>query len=558
MPSVVAFTMTVSQITLVRKYGPLFFAAGGAILVLWQMLLPGYVLTWDMVFGPSRAFPAFSGFINGVPLTLLMWGAGFVAPMWLVQKAVLIALFFSLFYLPIRFFPFSADIWTRFAASAFYAVNPFVYERFLAGQWGVLAAYALLAPLTYFLFELIREAKTRTAAYLAFIMLLIGVFSLHAFVMSVLIVSFVVASVALARGLALVKYAALAGVLVAAGSLYWIVPYLLNGESLPLRVFSEEHWSAFETSADPLLGASGNVLALYGFWGESYPWMQTLLLPKDVPLVFFPALAALLIIVVIGAFSLAREMGARPGALALLAIGALAFVFSVGVAPSVFESFNTWLFERVSFWSGFRDTQKWSMWLAVSYAYFFAAGASYLVAHLRSRLVYAARICLVLLPLTYTFTMPGFAGQLRAIEYPASWYEADAILATDEECKALFLPWHQYYPLAFNRGMLTVSPASRFFDCEIVSSQDAEIGEVGEQGNTDHIYLAISEAVAHNDPQSIDPTLDVLRSAGIRYIVFTDDLLEIDGFTYPFLDSPTLTVLYEKTVDNQALVILKL
>ena len=549
------------------RFGPLLFAAGGTVLVLWQMLLPGYVLTWDMTFGPAHVFPKVSGLVNGFPVWFLIYAVGFVMPMWAVQKAILVGLFFSLFYLPLRFFPFNTESWTRYAAASLYAVNPFVYERFLAGQWTILAAYALLAPFFYYLLELLRAPERRTALYLAATMLLIGVFSLHAFVMAALIAAAVVI-VGLVRYPAgarpLAGCAALTGVIVAMVSLYWIVPYLMNPEAAPVPHFTEAHWSAFQTSADPVVfgNATGNVAMLYGFWGESYPWMQSLRSPKDTLTVFLPSLLALTIVIVVGGVALARKRSERFRALLLLAIGAAAFVFSVGLAPSVFFGFNLWLFEHVPFWRGFRDTEKWSMVLALIYAYFFAAGASYLVSAVRPKLRYVAQIALVVLPLVYTFTMlGGFAGQLRAVEYPAPWYEVNAFLEKDAECKALFLPCHQYYWLAFNDSRLTGNTAPRFFDCTIVSSADAEIGEVGDQGASPS-YRAIADAVTNNNLQSVDDTLAVLRKEGIRYVIYTADVQRYDEYTYPFLDQTGLTKMYEypvgNPVDNLHIVLIRL
>src|SRR3989344_304316 len=396
------------------RFGPLLFAAGGTILVLWQMLLPGYVLTWDMTFGPSHVFPALTGLLASLPLKIILYGAGFIVPMWVVQKIILVGLFFSLFYLPLRFFPFKVDTWSLYAGATLYAVNPFVYERFLAGQWAVLFGYALLAPLVYFLFELIREPRTRTALSLAGVLLLINIFSLHVFVMAILVSSAVIlGSILVRRSKEVAKYAALAGAVVALVSLYWVAHLLLNPASSPLPAFTEAHQEAFMTSADYVVfgNATANVVMLYGFWGESYPWMQSLLSPKDTLLVFIPALLALAAIIVTGAITLLRRSETRPRAIALVAIGAAALVFSVGLAPSYFHGLNLWLFEHVSFWRGFRDTEKWSMWLALAYAYFFAAGASYIVSRLRARIARTAQFALILLPLVYTFTMlGGFAG----------------------------------------------------------------------------------------------------------------------------------------------------
>ena len=544
-----------------QRYVTALFAAAGTIVVLWQLLLPGYVLTWDMVFGPSHIFPAQTGLLSALPLRLLIWGMGYIAPMWLVQKVILIGLFFSLFYLPLKFFPASIQGFARYAGAALFAVNPFVYERMLAGQWGVVAAYALLMPLTHFLFELIERPTRRRALYLVLTMLLIGLFSLHAFAMSVLAVALVIAFALPKQGIELLKHAALAGALVFIGSLYWIVPLALSPASSPVPRFDEAHRAAFETSVDPVIfgNAAGNVVMLYGFWGESYPWMQTLLSPKDTLPVFLPTLLVLATIIITGIVRLLRAGEGRQRAIALAAIGAAAFVFSVGVAPSMFQTVNVWLFEHVPFWSGFRDTQKWSMWLALMYAYFFAAGASLLLARVRPQYARVLGALLVALPFFYTFPMlGGFAGQLRALDYPATWYEANAILAEDPECKALFLPWHQYYWLSFNDGRLTGNPAPRFFDCAMITSQDAEIGEIGDQGNPDPSYRAIASAVMSNDAQSVDAAIDVLRGEGIRYIVFTDDILNYDGFSYLFLRSPKLFLLYHDTVDNQGLAVFKL
>src|SRR3990172_10911585 len=92
-------------------------------LILWQLLLPGYILTLDMVWGGS----------------------------WITQKLFLIVLFFLLFYLPVKFFPFEIGEKYKYFAGLFYTINPFVYERFLAGHWLVLLLYAMLPPLTYYI-----------------------------------------------------------------------------------------------------------------------------------------------------------------------------------------------------------------------------------------------------------------------------------------------------------------------------------------------------------------------------------------------------------------------
>jgi hypothetical protein len=163
-----------------------------------------------------------------------------------------------------------------------------------------------------------------------------------------------------------------------------------------------------------------------------------------------------------------------------------------------------------------------------------------------------------LLPLVYTFTLlGGLAGEVRPVEYPQSWHEVNAILAKDPDCKALFLPWHEYYWLAFNHNILTGNTAPGFFDCRIISSHDAEIGDVGDQGKGPQ-YEAIARAVTDNHPESADATLAEFRKEGIRYMIVTNDLGTLDAFKYPFLTSPRLTTLYTGTVDNLHITLIQL
>jgi len=49
------------------------FAVLGAVVVLWQMLLPGYVIVLDMVFGPHVNPPSYSGLsASGFPVSYLI------------------------------------------------------------------------------------------------------------------------------------------------------------------------------------------------------------------------------------------------------------------------------------------------------------------------------------------------------------------------------------------------------------------------------------------------------------------------------------------------------
>jgi hypothetical protein len=76
----------------------------------------------------------------------------------------------------------------KYVVAIFYVVNPFVWERFLAGQWGVLAGYALLWPFVYYLIEFVGSpSSSKTLAKLYISMFLVGAVSFHFLIMCVVI-----------------------------------------------------------------------------------------------------------------------------------------------------------------------------------------------------------------------------------------------------------------------------------------------------------------------------------------------------------------------------------
>ena len=75
------------------KYTGVLLALGTTITVLWGMLLPGYVLTLDMVFAPWFHFGTEeSGFQNLLPLWHMVSFLYSLFPGWVVQKIILFAL----------------------------------------------------------------------------------------------------------------------------------------------------------------------------------------------------------------------------------------------------------------------------------------------------------------------------------------------------------------------------------------------------------------------------------------------------------------------------------
>src|SRR5271168_26691 len=166
------------------------FALCGALIILWQMLLPGYVLVLDTVFGPHAIMPPYAGLAAATFLpSYLIYLFHFVLSAWIIEQIILVLLFFLLFYLPLRFYPFKTKNHEEYFVAVLYAINPFVYERFLAGQWEVLYAYAFLFPLVSSLIQFYRSQSWQSIVYAFASLLIIGVFSLHFLVMGSMIIT---------------------------------------------------------------------------------------------------------------------------------------------------------------------------------------------------------------------------------------------------------------------------------------------------------------------------------------------------------------------------------
>lgn len=562
------------------------FSVIAAIIVLWQLLLPGYVLTLDMIFGPVGTFPSYSG-VNAIsfPLYLFIYLLQLIISGWIVEKILMFILFFLLFWLPLKFYSMELDspqgyyplrgvarlrgndkntrIGEAYFVSILYAVNPFVYERFLAGHWALLMAYALLFPFVVCLIRFYRELTWRSILYTGLFFLLIGMFSLHILVISVF-VGMTFCLTVIIKMLYLKKHQLLKTFLLRLGitallilgiSLYWIIPMLTSKDNL-ITTFTPAHWEAFKTTTDPFIGTVGNVAALYGFWGENEMWATHFVSPRDMGVVWIISGICLAAVLFMGLFVGLHRRSTRfiTGWIALM--GVCGLIFSTGIGDSIFRELNNWFFKHMPFWQGFRDSQKWSVLLILAYAFLGGIGAGYwLNKWKRNRIIHIITFVLLCsLPLLYTPTMLfGFNGQLHTVKYPKSWEQANKVLKIDPACKAIFLPWHWYYGLPFNHNLLTSNTAPKFFRCEVLISADAEIGEIGYAPNMPLEYYEVAKAVTNNNGDP-DKTVRFFAKKGIRYIIYTPDIAFGDTYKYPFLKS----ALIKKEVETPSMVLFKI
>jgi hypothetical protein len=524
------------------------------IVVLWQMLMPGYVLTLDMVFTPKISLAFSDGaFLNALLVKYLMGFLNLFLSGWVIEKIMLVVLFFSLFYLAAKFLPVPKKHYANYWAALFYSLNPFVYERFLAGHWTHLFAYAFLPPLIHGLLDFFKKYSYEKLGPILFWTILIGMFSLHFLVMAVLIICacFAYKFILLAfkkqprdEFWRVGKYAIILGGLFLIISSYWIAPYFINQPKSILNSFNQSNQLAFRTVGDNSAETIFNVATLYGFWGEREPWVHYFLSPKANPIFWSIILVLLVDVIFLGFIHAWRNK--RKEAIFFLSIGLAAIILACGQGISPFKGLNEWLFVHIGFWRGFRDTQKFSGILALSYAYFGGLGffvAAEYVSKKWSKIYQPILAILFLIPVFYTYTMVGgFARQLKPVWYPPYWSEVKNTLDKDKgDYKVVFLPWHQYMSFDFNNLLIMANPAKSFFGPKIIQGDDMEIGGVFTQ-STDSNNLAIQNILL-DQKNTPDEAAKKLADKNIKYIIELSETISDDYLKYPILASNYLEMI---------------
>jgi hypothetical protein len=359
-------------------------------------------------------------------------------------------------------------------ASLLYFVNPFVYERVLAGQVYFMLGYALL-PLMLAL--LLDQRDSLAAAILGGMLLAVTVaLAPHYFFIGGLMLVGCMAAAVLrrdARGIARLLLSSVTAIVCA---LYWLLPAVQLAPRL--QEITPSDLSAFRSNPDIHLGLLPNLAGLYGFWREGWP------LPKDNLPGWFLLLAAVVAVVAVGYGVGLSRRSSRPLAILLLALGLLGLDLALGDVGATGGAFS-WVFRNVGAFRIMREPQKFLALVALAYAWGFGEG---LEAIMRKAGGTAGKVLVVVLllivPCVYTFRMFwGFSGYVRPSHYPTSWAEANSRMG-DGHGKILALPWHQYLPVPWAQERVVSNPMPSYFSRETIAGDNAELGGLETQSRT--------------------------------------------------------------------------
>jgi hypothetical protein len=474
-PSRVVTTLTRD----VTRVMPLVTATALALAVFVPLVGPGVVLLLDYgdyPVGPNPALPGSvwgfpPGLTSRAPVNAVLVATFTVFPWSIVRLVPWLAVPFLIVWGFRRIFPESP---LRFVgASLLYFVNPFVYERILAGQVYLVLGYALL-PL---LLALLLERGSLASALVGGILLDITVALAphYVFIAGLLLAGCLAAAILRrdVRGIArLLVTSAAAGI----GAIYWLLP------AWQLRTRLDELTTAdlsiFQSMPDAHLGLLPNLAGLYGFWREGWP------LPKDSLPGWFLFLAAMLAVIARGYGSGFRDRASRRVAGFLLMLGMLGLCLALGDVGLTGAGF-AWMFEHVQAARIMREPQKFLALLVLAYAWGFGMGLEAIARTARSS---AGKVLIVVLllvvPGVYTFRMFwGFNGYVQPSRYPASWAEANSAMG-DGPGRVLALPWHLYLPLSWTQGRIVSNPMASYFGRETIVGDNAEVAGLEMQSRT--------------------------------------------------------------------------
>lgn len=523
-----------------------------SLAVLLPLLLPGYILTLDMVFTPHAAWP--QEVANTYPLQILLWLLNAALPGDVVEKIVLFAILL-LSGVGMHTLLRSVNVKERFApelwrmalyfGGAFYMVNPFTYSRFMAGQWLFLLGYAMLP---FFAKALIRffslPGKRTLMPLVAWTLAIISASIHHVGILLLLAVAVPLLAGPLGywRGKKhLLRYAMWSGIgaaMLLVLCSYWLVAAAIGSGAIgsaALRMDSTD-FDAFATSSNGALGALGNVIRLQGFWLEA---RQLYALPQSMVPMWGLLFLLVWTVVITGAVKMWRSHRL------LVVLGTFCIIVGVILATTPLIE---WASRVLPLVAGYREPHKFTSLVAFDYAMLGTFGVAFVVRWAAGRFNetagQAVTVACLLLPLAVTPTMLwGFAGQLAPRHYPAGWYAMNEQLKeTASGSKTLFLPWHQYMNFGFS-GRIIANPAEKFFETPVIVSDDPEFKGVAPTVPNDE-KAAITQAL--KKPKTLPR---VLRSHGIRHILLAK---ENGAVAYDYLDTlPGVT----KTAENDALVL---
>lgn len=459
------------------RENPVIVYAVLAFLLMMPLLPEGYYLALDMKFGPSSFDAHQFGdlFSSGptpygayIPLKLALSYLSRHLPIDFLEKLMLFLLLFipgvSMHYaLPKELGS------SRYFAGFLYVLNPFVFVRFLAGNWFLLLSYSLWPIGIKYFNDFIERPKKRENLAKAALITSASAISSHGMFILLLcyLSSFAVGLLRHKEKKALISRTFLLAGVVVLMNLFWTLPTLLVYDSYYQPGSAEGNLADFSAKGMGMSVESA-VATMHGFWRGGFS------LTKDVFDLWYVPFLGIAALSIAGMFHLFRKDGKE--------LPALIFIFAIGFLVSLGESSPiSWVFtflgNDIPLYFFFRDSQKFVGMVALAYSVLGAYGAYFLTKGFSGITKYSILALLLALPFIYNFGFFGFLGQIGPTTYPSDWYDAEAIMKADPTPgNLLVLPPHlyTYYGWVNSSQKSLGNPASVFFSRPVITGKILE------------------------------------------------------------------------------------
>jgi hypothetical protein len=531
-----------------KKAYPYLFYFFFALLFMFPFLGDGFLLLLDLPWSPRLDIgdALRSGVSASLPLFSVLAFLSKFSSSALVEKLLLGSIFFLAGLSMYRFVRSRSlpDRWSLLSG-LFYMFNPWTYERFLAGHYQVLLGYALFPLFVQHLWSLQKGYERRNFQILLLLAVVYPLLSLHwayiAYGFAILTGLFYIWQ---KRGLAAFstlffwKKFSLVALLTLAVNSFWLFSFWGTASVWPKIGVNDFY--AFATQADPLWGATFNVLSLYGYWQEIF------FLPKDYLPYWWLVSFTILGLALLALIQRLRQKDAW--AHFSILVFPLVLIVALGVATPISEGLTLFFYNYLPGFRGLRETAKLGGVLAFFLAFYFPLGL-YELSRItcqgaKERYCWSMPILasgVVLVYLSSYGMLSAFSAQLRPSNYPPGWEKVETIMNSDPSAeKALFLPWTAYPVLDFAGHKRIANPAQGFFTIPIVAGKnlDSVYLKESDQGDWDNIMIDLVHGVI-----PFEVGLDFFRSQDISHII----LAKTDNAeAYSWLEAgPGLKLVYE-------------
>lgn len=511
-----------------------------AILILWDLLASGYILTLDMISGPEYGGQFFDfvfsvskigADVDPIPLARFLYFClhyflEIFIPPWLIQKIFLFTFLIISGISMHKLVPVKTPL-ARYFAGFVYMINPFIYIRYLAGHFFLLWSYAIL-PLVVNSFMDLFENRNKKNIFKASLLLTLVIPEYHFFPITLGLLILFFLAFFFENKIENVKVLASVVLFFSILNLSWISSFILE-EPLTKKIIAnttKQHLQVFTTGATYQFNVVFNAASMYGFWRGGY------ILPKESIPAWYLLFFFILFLALHGFLKEGnnRKKIAYPLGLAT----SCALILSTGVTHKELSRIFIFFYEYVPFFGGFREPQKFVALLAFAYSYFGGIAVDDFTEKAEKNRVYWGIIILALItPFIYTHSIFfAFDGQLKSVDYPSDYYEINQYLLEDEnDFNLLFLPWHGYMDFKWlkNADKRLANPAETFFSKPIIRSHTTEAGVIYST-----FYSPVSEYIEFlvSNGKKINNLGEFIAPLNVKYIILAK---EADYSLYSFL-----------------------